>query len=71
MGLIGQPHHPEVQAVVDESLRKIVAAGRTAGALVSNETAAHHLEQGVRFFLGGPAPWIESGLIEMNRRAEA
>jgi len=71
MGRIGEPHHPEVQAVVDESLRKIVAAGRTAGALVSNENAAHHLEQGVKFFLGSPPPWMETGLIEMNRRAEA
>jgi 4-hydroxy-2-oxoheptanedioate aldolase len=71
MGHIGEPHHPEVQAVVDESLRKIVAAGRTAGALVSNDNAAHHLEQGVKFFLGGPPAWIESGLIEMNQRAEA
>jgi len=71
MGHIGEPHHPEVQSVVDESLRKIVAAGRTAGALVSNDNAAHHLEQGVKFFLGGPPAWIESGLIEMNQRAEA
>ena len=71
MGLIGQPHHPDVQSVVDESLRRIVAAGRTAGALVSNENAAHHLEQGVKFFLGGPPTWIEDGLVEMNRRAEA
>lgn len=70
MGHIGEPHHPEVQSVVDESLRRIVAAGRTAGALVSNENAAHHLEQGVRFFLGGPGAWIEDGLVEMNRRAE-
>lgn len=71
MGHLGQPHHPEVQAVVDESLRRIVGAGRTAGALVSNENAAHHLEQGVRFFLVGPAAWINKGLDEMNRRAGA
>ncbi|MDP6822672.1 MAG: aldolase/citrate lyase family protein [Dehalococcoidia bacterium] len=71
MGHIGEPHHPDVQAVVDESLRRIVAAGRTAGALVSNENAEHHLEQGVKFFLGAPGPWIQNGLVEMNRRAEA
>jgi len=71
MGHIGEPHHPEVQAVVDQALRRIVAAGRTAGALVSNENAEHHLEQGVKFFLGAPQPWIQNGLVEMNRRAEA
>ena len=71
MGHIGEPHHPEVQAVVDASLRKIVAAGRTAGALVSNENAAHHREQGVQFLLGAPPEWMQTGLIEMNRRAEA
>ena len=71
MGHIGKPQHPDVQAVVDESLRRIVAAGRTAGALVSNENAAHHLEQGVKFFLSFPGQWMETGLIEMNRRAEA
>lgn len=70
MGRIGEPHHPEVQAVVDGALRKIVAAGRTAGALVSNENAAHHRELGVTFFLGAPPAWMETGLVEMNRRAE-
>ena len=37
---------------------------------VVDSNAAQQLEQGVRFFLGGPAAGIEDGLIEMNRRAE-
>ncbi len=67
MGLSGGP---EVQKVVDESICRIVAAGRTAGALTSNERARHHHDLGARFILTSLGGWIANGLAEMNRRAE-
>ena len=61
MGYVGQPEHPEVQAVVNRSLRKIVQAGRTAGALGNESTLAHYLDLGVRFFQANFNPWIVAG----------
>lgn len=69
MGFSGQPFHPDVQKTVDDSLRRIAASGRTAGALVSNESAAHYADLGVKFFLAGPPAWIQSGYNEMKERA--
>ena len=61
MGYIGQPEHPEVQAVINHSLSKIVQAGRTAGALGNESTLATYLELGVRFFQANFNPWIVAG----------
>src|SRR5207244_12708586 len=46
MGYTGQPNHPEVRAVIDGAIRQIAAAGRTAGALVSDESLDHYLGLG-------------------------
>jgi 4-hydroxy-2-oxoheptanedioate aldolase len=70
MGYTGQPGHPEVQAVVDRAIRQIVAAGRTAGANVSDETFEHHLEVGARFFLTGWNQWVGKGAKEFRGRQD-
>jgi 2-keto-3-deoxy-L-rhamnonate aldolase RhmA len=62
MGHTGNHGHPEVQKVIDDSLKKIVAAGRTAGALVSDENRDRYLDLGVRFTLTGWLPWLVPGL---------
>ncbi len=58
MGHTGQPAHPEVQAVVDRCIAKIVAAGRTAGALVSDDTVEAYIEKGARLLMGSWQPWM-------------
>lgn len=69
MGLPGMAGDPRVQALVDETLSRIVQAGKTAGALVTDTNAQHHYDVGVRFFLAGPASWIASGFRQLDQAA--
>ena len=61
MGYTGQPNHPEVRKVIDAAIRQIVAAGRTAGALVADDTVGYHHSLGARFFLTGWTAWVATG----------
>ena len=61
MGHIGNHTHPDVQATIDEALAQIVAAGRTAGTLVTDDTVARYRDAGVRFFLTGWTNWVSQG----------
>jgi 4-hydroxy-2-oxoheptanedioate aldolase len=61
MGHIGNHTHPEVQATVDKALAQIVAAGRTAGTLATDDTVARYRDAGVRFFLTGWTNWVSQG----------
>jgi 4-hydroxy-2-oxoheptanedioate aldolase len=42
LGHIGNPKHPEMQAVIEEAIRRIRACGKPAGILISDETLARH-----------------------------
>ena len=44
MGYLGQPAHPEVKAAVETTIRKIRAAGKAAGSLVTSQVLAKHYE---------------------------
>lgn len=61
MGLIGQMWHPTVQAVVDDALKQITAAGRVAGTLAREDKLEHYIKLGARFFTLGINSWIEAG----------
>ena len=61
MGHIGNVGHPDVQAKIEDSLGRIVAAGRTAGTLAMNNNVQRFAEIGVRFFLTATGPWIAAG----------
>ena len=61
MGHIGNHTHPDVQATIDKALAQIVAAGRTAGTLVTDDTVARYRDAGVRFFLTGWTNWVSQG----------
>jgi 4-hydroxy-2-oxoheptanedioate aldolase len=61
MGYTGQPSHPAVQGVVDQAIAQIVAAGRTAGALATDENLAHYYGLGARFFLTSWLSWVAAG----------
>jgi 2-keto-3-deoxy-L-rhamnonate aldolase RhmA len=49
MGLPGQAGHPSVQTAIDDTLRRIRAAGRISGTLTTPATLDHYLELGVQF----------------------
>lgn len=54
LGHRGNPGHPEVQAAIEEAIRRIVASGKAAGTLVSdNALARRYLELGCTFVAVG------------------
>jgi 2-keto-3-deoxy-L-rhamnonate aldolase RhmA len=61
LGHHGNVGHPEVQQVIDDSLARIIAAGRTAGALATKETVGKYIDAGVRFFYTSMKHWIADG----------
>ena len=61
MGHIGNHTHPDVQATIDKALAQIVAAGRTAGTLATDDNVARYRDAGVRFFLTGWPNWVAQG----------
>lgn len=68
MGHRGKPGHPEVQAVVEDGIRRIVASGKAAGILTSEEKLARrYLELGATFVAVG----IDVTLLARSARALA
>ena len=61
MGHIGNHTHPDVQAIIDKALAQIIAAGRTAGTLATDDNVARYRDAGVRFFLTGWTNWVSQG----------
>lgn len=61
MGHIGNLNHPEVQQTIDGALKRIVDAGRIAGALVTDQNREKYLEMGVKFTMTGWLAWTASG----------
>jgi 4-hydroxy-2-oxoheptanedioate aldolase len=69
MGRIGKPGDPAVTETVEQALRKIMAAGRTAGTtLVNNEKGEHYAAMGVRFLAASILPWLNAGIGELKHR---
>jgi len=53
-GHIGNPAHPEVQVVIEESIALILAAGKAPGILIADEALARrYIELGCRFVAVG------------------
>ena len=62
MGHIGDTQHPKVQTTLDETLRRITAANRTAGTLLlGNQNLERYAALGVRFFMTPIQPWLVEG----------
>lgn len=50
LGHVGNPGHPEVQAVIEDTIKRIIASGRAAGILTGDETLARrYIELGCVF----------------------
>ena len=71
MGHMGDIQHPDVQEKINDSISRIIAGGRNAGALATNENVARYTEMGVRFFMTGAGPWIAHGFNEFVANANA
>ena len=67
LGYIGEQNHPEVQKVVQDTISKITAKGRTAGTVASLSNYEWAMKTGARFFLSGALDWIYSGFTEFNQ----
>ncbi len=70
LGYIGEQNHPEVQKVVQDTITKITAKGRTAGTVASLSNYEWAMKTGARFFLSGALDWIYSGFTEFNQTLE-
>ncbi len=64
MGVPGQMDHPKVQAAIDDAVRRIRAAGRAPGVLVTPATARRYLERGAFFLYVGLASVLDPGAKE-------
>lgn len=71
LGHIGHPEHPEVQAAIDGALKKIVAAGRTAGMVTSETNRERYLDMGVRFVYGSILEYLQHGAAAFRRAVDA
>ena len=60
-GLTGQNDHKEVQKVVDESLKRISARGKISGAIGNKSNVKSLYENGVKFYLCDPRPYMSNG----------
>ena len=68
MGFLGQPGHPEVRAVIEDAMARILAAGKAPGVLATDEATAHrYLEIGARFVAVG----VDTTLLAAATRALA
>ncbi len=71
MGHIGNHTHPDVQAAIDRALAQIVAAGKTAGTLVTDDTVEKYIAAGARFFLTAWTNWVAQGARAFIAKVEA
>jgi 4-hydroxy-2-oxoheptanedioate aldolase len=66
LGHRGNPQHPEVQAAIDEGLRRIMRSGKAAGILTSDVAQAkRYIEMGCRFVAVG----IDTRALAMATRS--
>ncbi len=61
MGHIGNPGHPDVQRAIDESIARIIAAGRVPGTLANDENISDYLGKGVKFVMTSWNAWVARG----------
>ena len=54
LGYLGQPAHPEVKAIIEQALKRIRAAGKSAGILATDQALAEHYRDcGAQFIAVG------------------
>lgn len=70
MGYLGQPGHPQVRAVVEAGIARILAAGKAPGVLATDEAVARrYIALGARFVaVGVEASMLAAATRELARR---
>ena len=68
MGLHGNAKHPDVVKLVHDTLARIQASGRTAGAICNNADAADKVRAGARLLLTGVQSWIATGAATFRQQ---
>ncbi|MDQ3811362.1 MAG: aldolase/citrate lyase family protein [Chloroflexota bacterium] len=71
MGYPGSPGHPRVQAAIDDTLRRVRAAGRVSGTLVTPGDLEHYLELGVLYVYVGMAALLTPAADVFVQRVRA
>lgn len=68
MGYLGQPGHPDVRAVIESAIARILSAGKAPGVLSVDETLARrYIELGARFVAVG----VEASMLAAATRSLA
>jgi 4-hydroxy-2-oxoheptanedioate aldolase len=69
MGFPGNPYAPEVQAVIEDAIKRIIGHGKAAGVYMSNETyARRYLELGATMIsIGSDAAVLSQSLRELKK----
>ncbi len=71
MGHVGNLTHPAVQEKIDDTLQRIVAAGRTAGTLTNSGNVARYVDAGVRLLMVAVGPWLAAAAADYKQHAES
>ena len=71
MGHIGEIDHPDVRAKIDDSLQRIIAAGRTAGCLAHAGNVDRLVQAGVKFLMARVGPWLAAAAQDFKQKAQA
>ena len=61
MGHKGNINHPDVKSTMDDAYRRIVASGRTAGAICGKGNVERFLDLGVKFLFTTTPEWLDDG----------
>jgi len=70
MGYIGRHTDPKILTTIDNALKKIVAAKRTAGTLVYEHNISHYRDLGVQVFLAPVQKLISDGIEKLVMKSE-
>ncbi|MFT6773260.1 MAG: 4-hydroxy-2-oxoheptanedioate aldolase [Paracoccaceae bacterium] len=69
MGLLGQLDHPDVIKIIEDSIRMIRAAGKSAGIIWGADDAQRWIDCGANFVaIGADAPALASAMTSMRKR---
>lgn len=68
MGYIHDTKNSVVLDKVNETLERIVASGRTAGTICTNDTARSFVDMGVKLLLTPSGNWVQDGAKEFQSR---
>ena len=69
MGLPGEANHPDVQKVVDETMRRITKKGKITGAIANKSNLKNLYDNGARFLLCDPRPYMSEGFKKFQEFA--